>query len=390
MPIRKKVRSGLAGFLRLPLFRKLSSLPVIDMNADDYLAAYFSTYSPQKEIIYPSGIQTELLPISKIESISWKFKSLQKRHKPEAFVIRLERGKVFGMKGGVLTKEGILLKDVSREFGNRKLHSVFSILKMPAVVHQKGNIAVLITDGGNTYYHWLFDILPRLHLLEMSGLTDKIDFFILPKIAHPFQRESLALFGIQASKILEAGSLDFYIEAENLFVPSLPSLLGTINDWASAYVSKTILAKELPQKLTGKRIYVSRKKATARKLLNENEIINFLAQYGFTIIVSEDYSLLEQAAIFNNAEIVVAAHGSGLSNIVFCKTQTTVIELFSSDFVVPCYWILANNSKLNYHFATSEGRDNLPFQPYWEGKNHDFYFPIERLESIFSSAQITR
>jgi hypothetical protein len=35
----------------------------------------------------------------------------------------------------------------------------------------------------------------------------------------------------------------------------------------------------------------------------------------------------EQIKIFNNAKLIVCAHGAGMSNMFFCKEQTTIIEV---------------------------------------------------------------
>jgi capsular polysaccharide biosynthesis protein len=53
-----------------------------------------------------------------------------------------------------------------------------------------------------------------------------------------------------------------------------------------------------------------------------------LAGHGFTEVCLEDLSFLEQVKLFSSASHVVAAHGSGLTNVLFAK-DLKVIELFS-------------------------------------------------------------
>ena len=372
-------------FRRLGLWRYLG-LPKEEMSVSDYTQQNYATYSPQLALVYSSSVQRDLPP-GTIEGsfISWKFKNLYSRTIPDAFVLRLPAGRVIGTKGAVITPEGFLLRDVSREFGNRRMHSAFRKLSIGKTRKLQRNVAVLVTDGGSTFYHWMFDILPRLHLLEEAGVLQDIDVFILPKLNFPFQTESLQLLNIDKSKIIEASSEDFNIQAENLFVPSLPSLLGTVNKWANTYLQNKLTFLNLPETTVGKRIYVSRNKANNRRLLNESDLTEMLQKAGFSIIQAEDYSFQEQIAIFQKAEVVVAPHGSGLSNIAFCKPGTTVVDLFSSNFVVPCFWTIANNCGLNYYFLYDGEKDNFPYSPYWEGKATDIVFPKEKLQRLLSN-----
>jgi capsular polysaccharide biosynthesis protein len=52
--------------------------------------------------------------------------------------------------------------------------------------------------------------------------------------------------------------------------------------------------------------------------------------------------------IFADAEIVVAQHGAGLANLVFCQPGTRVLELMPSDFVKRTYYSLSHAAGLDY------------------------------------------
>jgi len=41
-------------------------------------------------------------------------------------------------------------------------------------------------------------------------------------------------------------------------------------------------------------------------------------------------SVLEQIELFSNADVVIGTHGAGLANILFCKPNTKVIEIFQA------------------------------------------------------------
>ncbi len=373
------------------------SLPGEVLTTDVYLDKYYSTYSPEKAIIFPAAWREESLPGTLRYAPGWKFTSLSKRKVQEAFVLRLPDGRVWGQNGAVITREGVLLKDLSREFGKRHGHSALESLRIGKPAEPARNIAVLSTAGGDTFYHWLFDILPRYYLLKKAGLASAIDLFVVPRIRSRFQQESLLQLGIARFRLLEADTPDFHIRAENLFVPSLPSLLGAVNPWASAFVREAFLGpnlpavppaevpSNLPTMPPAKRLFISRKNAPNRRLAGEEQLEDWLERNGFTVIMAENHTLPEQAALFHGAEVVMAVHGSGLSNIVFCRPGTIIIELFASSFVVPCYWILANNHSLRY-FCLQDGEETEPYRPYWEGIPGDCRLTEKDLGEILALA----
>jgi capsular polysaccharide biosynthesis protein len=60
-----------------------------------------------------------------------------------------------------------------------------------------GTAVLLAACSDDNYYHWLFDSLPRLHLLELAGYAvSDVDHFLLKRDAFPFQIQSLAPLGL--------------------------------------------------------------------------------------------------------------------------------------------------------------------------------------------------
>jgi capsular polysaccharide biosynthesis protein len=59
----------------------------------------------------------------------------------------------------------------------------------------------------------------------------------------------------------------------------------------------------------------------------------------------------EQVKLFAETEIVVAPHGAGLTNIMFCPEKTVVVELFGPPhYIRPDYFQLAHNLGLQYEY----------------------------------------
>jgi capsular polysaccharide biosynthesis protein len=104
-----------------------------------------------------------------------------------------------------------------------------------------------------------------------------------------------------------------------------------------------------------RRIFVSRAKAR-RSVAVEPAILELLAPLGFKAVCLEDYSVPEQAALFRDAEVVVAFHGAGLTNLVFARPGTVVIEIFAPDFIVTSFWSICRDLDLRYFAYCDDDR----------------------------------
>lgn len=79
-----------------------------------------------------------------------------------------------------------------------------------------------------------------------------------------------------------------------------------------------------------KKVFISRTD-TYRKMTNEDEVFALFEQKGFVRYILSNMSVLEQIALFNGADIIVGAHGTGLVNLLFCKpNHTTIVEIFQA------------------------------------------------------------
>lgn len=82
--------------------------------------------------------------------------------------------------------------------------------------------------------------------------------------------------------------------------------------------------QELP-----KRVWVTRNSAKTKRrpMENEAELVAALAEQGFSSICFEDLTPIEQVAHISQAEIIVLAHGAGLTNMMFAKADAVIVEL---------------------------------------------------------------
>jgi capsular polysaccharide biosynthesis protein len=78
-----------------------------------------------------------------------------------------------------------------------------------------------------------------------------------------------------------------------------------------------------------------------------------LGDMGFQAFVLEEMSVAAQAALFSSADVVVAPHGAGLTNIIYAD-DLQVVELFGN--VRPHYYRLATMLDFEYSYVLCEKR----------------------------------
>ncbi len=324
--------------------------------------------------LYPAHTIHRLPPKSIYQETDWRFAEGYLGSQfttPSAFVALLPRGRVYGENGTIISPDDRLIADLSIEFGvvqnNAEDHSIFQMIKLAQLLRLDARVAVLAAAGGYSYFHWMFDVLPRIHLLQKSNLFSKVDKFVVNTLASDFQKETLEKLGIPVEKCLESKP-DFHIQATHLIVPSLPGITGSMTQWACDFLRETFLKSATDQSSDkssqSERLYISRALATRRRVLNEDAVIDLLSRFGFKVLTMEKLTVLKQAAVMATAEVVISVHGAALTNLVFCSPGCKVIEIFAPHYVNPCYRALCNLMNLDYWYLLGEGE---PISPGFEG-----------------------
>jgi len=233
-------------------------------------------------------------------------------------------------------------------------------------------VATLTTFWDSNYFHWLFDILPRLELLERAGLKPR---WIYAPLRHAFQRDTLSRLGYGADMIIDS-AVTPQVAAADLLVPSLPGTPGLVPEWVCAFLRER-LSKRTPSGATGdRRIYVSRAGARSRRIANESRVLDMLARYNFEAVKLETMQFESQVELFRSASCIVAPHGAGLANLVFCRRGASVIEILPARDVNVCYWVLSGHVSVTYHYLLGSSRSPAP----------DIEVDVERLARTVETA----
>jgi len=267
---------------------------------------------------------------------------------------------IIEVKGGLATQGGYVFDEVGRliKEGSHKYRKHYNWgladRKSDQFSHIKkfrGKVAVLTASNQQIYWHWLFEVIPRLAMLRETGR--KPDWVYLQS-RHRFQRETLELLGAFSDEtIIDCDQIPM-VSASFLVVPCHQIMEGReYPKWLCQFLRENFLphANSLGT-ATSHRIYVSRKNTHHRRVTNELEIIDLLKEYGFTPVKLEELSFIEQISLFRNAEVVVGPHGGGLGNLVFCSKGTQVIELFPAA-TADALFRLSKAVELEYYFLRS-------------------------------------
>ena len=264
--------------------------------------------------------------------------------------------KVFGPTVSVVDEGGELLADVSVEWGRKAEENwVFRRLLLPKPQPVSGRTLVLASTGGDTYFHWMTDVLPRVGLARRAGYDPaSFDWVLVNSLIHPFQRESLHQLGIHANRCLAFHKKELVYQMEEAVLPSLPGVPGVVPPESVDFLRNAFPAGKTPR---GRKIFIGRGEAKHRPLIHEKEIWAQLQKRGYDSVDCGKLSVQKQAEVFGSAGMVVGAHGAALTNLVFCYPGTRVVELFSPAYVNPCYRDLCVAAELRHSAVIGNGKD---------------------------------
>ena len=220
------------------------------------------------------------------------------------------------------------------------------------------------------YYHWVCESLFRLWMVR-----DRLDnlVLLLPEYYKDadFIMRSLEPFNIPRIFYIPNGKS---VMVKKLCLPQIKPICDSYNAWHikqvnGFYTNYAVNQKKISFKRID-RLYVSRALAGRRQVIDEDKILAILQKYDFTIFHPEQYSFLEQVAIFSQVKYLVGMHGSGLTNLLFMGRGASLLELHKNqtnelDHPSPLFWYMAETLGVNYYHQScaTHGRED-----YFEGE----------------------
>jgi capsular polysaccharide biosynthesis protein len=197
----------------------------------------------------------------------------------------------------------------------------------------------------HNYFHWMVEGLGGL--LVAREFIPRDARVVVRLGLERFEAETLAAVGIAPDSVFVLPP-ERVVHFPELYV--LPQTF-TQRDALAPIVANALrgLVEVQADSARPRRIYVTRKKAERRRIVNDDEVLMTLARHGFSEVSVEDLSVQEQIALFAQAEAVIGVFGAALTNAVFGAPGTLLIEL-QADFrkMKPIFWNVAASSGLRY------------------------------------------
>ena len=200
-----------------------------------------------------------------------------------------------------------------------------------------GNVFSLVQGAsGTNYWHWLFDILPKIEILHQNKYLKKVNYFYIPNINN-FVLETCKIFGIKESQLINSQSYK-HIQADEIYAfehlylkkGMFQKQFKNIPVWVTNFLNKKFLKFKKKFKCSNK-VYIDRSdsKFSHFKIHNQKNIIDYLRKKGFKTYKLSKLNFFKQIYLFNSAKIILGPHGAGFANLSFCKPKTKVYEILT-------------------------------------------------------------
>jgi len=233
------------------------------------------------------------------------------------------------------------------DYAIEAINSATIIIEQNSVTKSEKNGIKLVTNFSWNYYHFMYEVVPLFNKIDEAKLDNKIPLIIdrsccevknFKEIIDFLNKDKRKIITIDNGEHVAIENL-YYFSPLNIIPPQFKyitkikanDVLFDLN--SLKYIQTSILEREIANKKFPKRIYLSRENSGLRRKFNESEVIELVKQNKFEIMYPENYSIFDQAKMFNDAEFIIGATGAAMTNIVFCNSNCKIICL--TNFNIP-------------------------------------------------------
>ncbi len=234
---------------------------------------------------------------------------------------------------------------------SRQIRSIFQKTRqLPNRSHHlEGRVALLgneVSDACNYYHFWLDTVGDLLMLRDTLPSSLQPDRFLVSHAGEPWQEEILDRVGIAPEQVVRYADHE-RLTADELLVPLrdkgavgvAPGLVDRIRHKVNIHIDAPVAARSL---------YISRGDSSRRTVTNEAEVRDLVRGHGIDVAELSRMRVADQIDLFASARLVVATHGAGLTNLMWCQEGATVIELLPDRHRNPCFRDICAQRKLRH------------------------------------------
>lgn len=289
-------------------------------------------------------------------------------HETTRYLYSLDSGYIIGFLGLIYDKARRSFIDESAKLWKENLQTsnYTNYYNPPAAEYLPGVSLSCITNGADGgFYHFFHEVLPKLFFCR--DILPRTDHILMNGPADQWKKKWLTYIGIDLDKIVWINNKSHYKCNQLLFTNRL---IGDyhISNWSLNAIRSLLKINSLPPAAnTGESniIWITRKTARTRNVSWDDEL---LAQFpSIKSIDTGELSTTDTIKAFENATHIISPHGAGLSNIMMCRPETKVLELFSDiKNYQPCYFRISSLCGLEHFvaetdFNTKKGMDDCSF-----------------------------
>lgn len=225
----------------------------------------------------------------------------------------------------------------------------------------------LASQRMGNYCRWWLDSVAKIFICGRSTvLRDNLRStawdVVIPTLPTTFQRQTVDLLSWRP--LISSNEGDRFLRGRSVNSAGLTfgggqRIGGLVRD-LSRYLDLLVsIPDTVPGDRSGELLYISRNESSMRRILNEDELLPGLRDLGFKIVSPAKLSMSAQIDAFRNARIILAAHGAGLTNILFCRPKTTLIEIFPEGGVHGSAFLrIASQLSFSYYYVVGEKVEN--------------------------------
>jgi len=200
-------------------------------------------------------------------------------------------------------------------------------------------------ESANNPWHVWIDIVSKFRLIEKRWFSNFSKYvFVFSNPSKYFDKIAKQFFPDIKYMIMPQ---DQVWQFKHLIVPSLSNhhdgvITPHLAPWIRALKKKLKIDSENRRK-----IFISRDDAKTRKLINSEKLM--IALKGWEMITLDKLSIKDQVRCFAEASHVVATHGAGLANLLWCEQKTKVIEIQDPEMIAKkVYPVLSHHLGLEH------------------------------------------
>lgn len=214
----------------------------------------------------------------------------------------------------------------------------------------------------NNYFHFWHDLIVDYWLIRKMLGDDVLGraHLIMPVVPTDWQLEIAKMCGMSIDKIVPLSSARNF-KVSRLIVPCRNKGGLYCYPWIAEAIKESCGWKDRISEYPSRLVYISRKGASRRNLINEDSVIELMVSLGFDVVDCSILTVKDQQELFSSAKFIVTPHGAALINLVWMSKDTFVLDILPENHRNPCFSDLSRLVGVNYHYLFSRqviGSDN--------------------------------